>query len=234
VLEDRRLAFCARLKAARENKGVTLESIAASTKIGRPLLKGLEENDLSRWPQGLYRRAYLRNYLRAIDLLEESTVADFGRLFPDEETLRLGSARPAENEEPCALSLTLAEGRPERLARMRPQFAVAAIDLGVVLALSALGWWALGAGLGASSAVVAIGYYSIGTAVLGRSFGSRFLEDRSWRLKKKKARAVPTGIPDTLLARIREAKGLPGQPEPAVTGGLFGMLIVGVIRTLLR
>ncbi|MGH8733975.1 MAG: helix-turn-helix domain-containing protein, partial [Burkholderiales bacterium] len=54
VLEDRRAAFCARLKSSRERKGVSLEEIAASTKISRSLLKGLEENDLSRWPQGLY------------------------------------------------------------------------------------------------------------------------------------------------------------------------------------
>jgi transcriptional regulator with XRE-family HTH domain len=234
VVEDRRSAFCARLKAVRESRGITLEHISASTKIGRPLLKGLEENDLSRWPQGIYRRAYIRDYLRAIDLQEETIVVDFLRLFTDEEPLRVGPAPASDAEEPRALSLTLADDRPERLAKLRTQLAAAGIDLAGVLTLSGVGW-SIGADLGPSTAVAAIGYYSIGTAVLGRSFGSRCLEDRSWRRPTKPASTpMPADAPDTLLARMREAKGLSGQSEPAITGGLFGMLIVGVIRTLLR
>ena len=51
--------FCARIKAAREESGVSLEQISTSTKISVSLLKGLEAADLSRWPKGLYRRIVL-------------------------------------------------------------------------------------------------------------------------------------------------------------------------------
>lgn len=236
MLEDRRAAFCARLKALRESKGVSLEAIAASTKIGRPLLKGLEENDLSRWPQGIYRRAYVRDYLRAIDLPNESVVAEFGWLFS--ETAPPCPAAPAVTgpDEPGALSLTLAEGRPQRVARARTHIAAAAIDLILVLGLSAAAWWLLGTDIRASGAIVALVYYSVGTAALGRSAGSRILEDRSWRRPRTTAAAAGTAPQDGLLARLREAKGIAGQAEPAMTGtgGLLSVLAVSIFRAFLR
>src|SRR5688572_3593666 len=166
VLEDRRAAFCARLKASRERKGVSLEDIAAPTKISRSLLKGLEDNDLSRWPHGLYRRSYLRDYLRAIDLLEESIVTEFVRLFPDEQSISAGDpADSAEREEPCALSLTLDEDAVARLARARKRMAAAVIDIVVVLTLSGAAWWTMNADIWASGALVTLSYYSIGTVI---------------------------------------------------------------------
>ena len=235
MVEDRRAAFCARLKAARERKGVALEEIAAATKVARSLLKGLEENDLSRWPQGIYRRSYLRVYLRAVDLPEQPTVAEFARLFPDGESPCLELADVPASDEPCALSLTLANGPPERLARTRKHLLAAALDLGVVVSLSALAWWLMHTDVWASGAIVALGYYSAGTATLGRSLGSRLLDSRGWRRSRSRsAPAAPTQPEDTLLSQLREAKGLSGrrQSEPAMTGGLFSVLVVSVVRTL--
>jgi helix-turn-helix protein len=235
VLEDRRAAFCARLKSSRESKGVSLEEIAASTKISRSLLRGLEENDLSRWPQGLYRRSYLRNYLRAIDLPQESTMAEFVRLFPDGDATApavpaIGAGEGAG--ESCSVSMTLDDGRIERLARVRKRVTAAAIDLVVVLAGSGIVWWSLHVDLPTSVAIVALGYYTIGTAALGYGLGSRLLEDRSWRRPKKPSLPAEPSLQDTLLERMREVKGLSAQPEPAMAGGLLGMLIVTIIRTL--
>jgi cytoskeleton protein RodZ len=229
VVEDRRAAFCARLKAAREQKGVALEQIAAATKVARSLLKGLEENDLSRWPQGIYRRSYLRDYLRAVDLPEQPMVAEFVRLFPDGEAPCLELAVLPEPDQPCALSMTLADGPPERLARSRKHLLAAALDMAAVVILSGLAWWLMGADVWASAAVIALGYYSAGTATLGRSPGSRLLESRGWRRPAPAAVGEP---PDTLLSRLREAKGLSAQSEPAMTGGLFSVLVVSIVRTL--
>ena len=232
MLDDRRAAFCARLKAARQQKGVALEEIAAATKVARSLLKGLEENDLSRWPQGIYRRSYLRDYLRAVDLPEQPLVAEFVRLFPDGESPCLELADIPENDESCALSMTLADDAPERLARTRRHLTAAALDLIAVVSLSVLAWWLMHADVWASGAIIALGYYSAGTAALGRSPGSRLLDSRGWR-RPRAASASPTEPGDTLLSRLREAKGLSGrQSEPAMTGGLFSVLVVSVVRTL--
>jgi transcriptional regulator with XRE-family HTH domain len=235
VVDDRRAAFCARLKAARERKGVALEEIAGATKVARSLLRGLEENDLSRWPQGLYRRAYLREYLRAIDLPEQSIVSEFVRLFPDKESPSPATAAEPEREEPCALSLTLAEGRTERLEKTRNHVTAATIDLAVVLSLSALTWWLIHADLWATGALVSLAYYSLGTAAIGSSPGMRILEDRSWRRQRKSGPHADPVARDTLLSRMREAKGLPSQSsEPAMTGtgGLLSVLVVSIVRTL--
>jgi transcriptional regulator with XRE-family HTH domain len=234
VVEDRRAAFCARLKAARERKGITLEEIAGATKVARSLLKGLEENDLSRWPHGLYRRAYLRDYLRAVDLPEQSIVAEFVRLFPDKGSPAPAAAVEPDREEPCALSLTLAEGTTERLEKARNHVTAATIDLALVLSLTALAWWLIHADLWATGALVSLAYYSLGTAAIGSSPGMRILEDRSWRRAGKSGSHADPVLQDTLLSRMREAKGLPPQSEAAMTGtgGLFSVLVVSVVRTL--
>ena len=232
MLEDRRAAFCARLKAAREQKGVALEEIAAATKVARSLLKGLEENDLSRWPRGIYRRSILRDYLRAVDLPLEPMVAEFVRLFPDGESPCLEPVDVPVSDEPCPLSMTLAEAAPDRVARTRKHLLAAALDLGVVLSLSALAWWFMRADVWASGAIVALGYYSAGTATLGQSPGSRLLEDRGWRRSRPAPASAAARPTDSLLSRLRETKGLSGQSEPAMTGGLFSVLVVSVVRTL--
>ena len=80
---DRRRAFCARLKSERERRGTSLEAIAASTKIKGSLLDAFERGDLSRWPKGIYRRAFFRDYVAAIGLPVDPTVSDFLELFTD-------------------------------------------------------------------------------------------------------------------------------------------------------
>jgi transcriptional regulator with XRE-family HTH domain len=213
VLEVRRAAFCARLKAARERTGVSLEDIAGATKISRSLLKALEDGDVSRWPQGIYRRSYLRNYLRAIDLPADSLVAEFVRLFPDEESV-VAAAADAEPDESCTLALTLAAEPAEKFDKTRKRMAAAAIDLGVVLIASAAAWGTIGADIWVGATVVALAYYSLGTAALGGSVGSRCLENSSWRRTKGPASAP--AAPGTLFARLREIKGLPGEPPASM------------------
>ena len=213
MLEDRRAAFCARLKAARERTGVSLEDIAGATKISRSLLKALEDGDVSRWPQGIYRRSYLRNYLRAIDLPADSLVAEFVRLFPDEESV-VAAVADAEPDESCPLAMTLASEPAETFDRTRKRTGAAAIDLGVVLIASAGAWWTIGADFWTGAAVVALVYYSLGTAALGSSLGSRCLENSSWR--RTNGTPSPSAAPDTLFAQLREIKGLPGEPPASM------------------
>lgn len=50
------------LRATREQHGVTLEEVAARTKISRRHLEELERGDISRWPPGVYARSWARAY----------------------------------------------------------------------------------------------------------------------------------------------------------------------------
>jgi hypothetical protein len=82
-MDAAKAAFGPHLRRTRVQRGVSLEQIAADTKVGIPLWAGLERNDLSRWPTGIYARAYMRAYAQAIGLDPEATVDEFCRVFPN-------------------------------------------------------------------------------------------------------------------------------------------------------
>ena len=87
--------FGPRLRAERERRGITLDTIASVTKVGSDLWEGLERNDFSRWPSGIFARAFVRDYARAIGLDSDEVVDEFCRLFPlgDRRTSRLIQAQ---------------------------------------------------------------------------------------------------------------------------------------------
>jgi cytoskeleton protein RodZ len=67
----------ARLKHARETRGLPLSDIANRTKISVTALEALERNDLSRLPGGIFGRAFVRAYAGELGLDPDKTVADF-------------------------------------------------------------------------------------------------------------------------------------------------------------
>lgn len=77
-----REAFGPNLRRLRLQRGVTLEQIARDTKVDVDLWRGLESNDLSRWPKGIFARAYVRAYAQAVGAEADATVDEFCRLFP--------------------------------------------------------------------------------------------------------------------------------------------------------
>lgn len=85
----------AQLRRRREQRGISLETIARQTKIKRSLLEALERDDVSGWPGGLFRRAFVRAYAQAIGLDPESTVRDFLASFPDQPPTQLQTAHVA-------------------------------------------------------------------------------------------------------------------------------------------
>jgi len=86
-----REAFGPNLRRIRIQRGVSLDTIARETKVAVELWDGLEHNDFSRWPTGLFARAYIREYARLVDLDPETIVDEFCRWFPqgDRRVLKL-------------------------------------------------------------------------------------------------------------------------------------------------
>ena len=72
-----------RLRQQRERQQIALASIAEQTKISISLLEGLERDDVSRWPAGIFRRAFIRAYAHAVGLEPDSVVREFLELHPD-------------------------------------------------------------------------------------------------------------------------------------------------------
>jgi hypothetical protein len=77
-------AFCAALKRAREARCISLREISESTKIAVNHLTALERADLRHWPHGIYRRAYFRDYAKAVGLPDD-TIGRFLHFFGEGE-----------------------------------------------------------------------------------------------------------------------------------------------------
>jgi len=75
--------FGTRLRLQREEQQIPLATIAERTKIKLSLLEGLERDDVSRWPTGIFRRSYFRAYASAIGLELDRALPEFQALYPD-------------------------------------------------------------------------------------------------------------------------------------------------------
>jgi Helix-turn-helix domain len=65
------------LRRERETRGLTLRTISESTKVSHALLEGLEADDISRWPGGIFRRAFVRSYAQCVGLDPEDVIRRF-------------------------------------------------------------------------------------------------------------------------------------------------------------
>jgi hypothetical protein len=75
--------FGARLRQHREERQIDLLAISEQTKIKLSLLEALEHDDVSQWPSGIFRRAYIRTYAQFIGLDPDPIVREFLELHPD-------------------------------------------------------------------------------------------------------------------------------------------------------
>ena len=149
-------AFGARLRAARERRGISLKSVAERTKVTTTLFEALERGNISRWPKGIYKRSFFRGYAAAIGLPPDSATEDFLRVFPDEKPVEVQPERAGEPATPLRLTLAPEASRLPFHGRIS---LTAAIDTMVVLVVAlALAWWS-GIDWKAGSAFVALCYY---------------------------------------------------------------------------
>jgi|SRR5215469_18237448 len=90
------------VKNWRQQKGISLQSIAASTKLSVSQLEAIEAGDFARLPGGIYNTSYIRQYARAIDFDEAKLIAFY------QQVSRLASAVSAEPErQPSRMSRLL-------------------------------------------------------------------------------------------------------------------------------
>jgi len=180
-------AFGPRLRLERERRQISLASISATTKIHLSLFEGLERDDVSRWPSGIFRRSFVRAYAGAIGLDPDETVQQFVARFPD----------PGETAEPFAAKATIEADRlavsnglrltlddeptpfsaGPLLSCARQRWAAIACDVGVVVSIALAMFVVLNTfwmPLGLST----IAYYMGGILALGNSPGVCLLANR--------------------------------------------------------
>jgi len=78
-----RESFGAAMRQRRERAQISLGAIAEQTKIKVTLLEAMERDDVSQWPSGIFRRAFIRAYAEAIGLDPDDVVRDFLDRYPD-------------------------------------------------------------------------------------------------------------------------------------------------------
>jgi transcriptional regulator with XRE-family HTH domain len=197
-----REAFGPTLRAARERKGLSLQAIADSTKINAALLAALERSDVSRWPKGIFGRAFLREYAAATGLPPEPTVAEFIRLFPEDPT----GHETADTANEFRLTLAVDTLAAHRTAAKR--VVVALVELSGVLLVGAIAAWLLEADWLKMSGVIGLIYYPLAARCLGHRKPLRSLLDV------------------TFPSIVRDARGL-----SASAGALFQLLCRLAIST---
>jgi cytoskeleton protein RodZ len=69
--------FGERLRREREMRGVSLDDIAAATKIGTRLLRALEDEQFELLPGGIFNKGFVRAYAKYLGLNEDEAVADY-------------------------------------------------------------------------------------------------------------------------------------------------------------
>jgi len=109
-------AFGLELRRARERKGLTLDQVSERTKVSVAHFAGLERGDISRWPAGIFGRAFVRGYAGAVGLDPEELVAAFARIYPespDGHRLVPPPDRRQNEVEPAAVPETPADSEPE-------------------------------------------------------------------------------------------------------------------------
>jgi transcriptional regulator with XRE-family HTH domain len=181
-------SFGLRLRAARERRGLTLESVTAKTKVPIALWEALERNDLARWPSGLFARAYVRDYARLVGLDPEEVVEEFCRYFPNGDRRRGNLIRaqaeivdirpqyrdeqlPVEGDRRATGQATAAPFPRLASSKTGQRILGATGDVILVSIIAVVIAKLLRVSFLATLGVVSIAYYSVGVAILGRSPG---------------------------------------------------------------
>ena len=82
------------VRAWRQRKGITLESISASTKLSLRQLEAIESGNFKNLPGGIYNTSYIRQYAKAIGF-EEAELLAFYKDWMNPEPASPRNPRPA-------------------------------------------------------------------------------------------------------------------------------------------
>ena len=162
MINERR-AFGERLRRHREKQRVTLEEIAASTKVAASLFAGLEKGDCSRWPGGMYNRSFIRGYASAVRLDPDDIAAEFAEYYnaPPETPASATSPTavpPRSSAPPFALRLKLDVDPEELRRRAARRIVLAVLDIFAVAVVAGIIAFAAGVSYWPSLAVFSIAY----------------------------------------------------------------------------
>jgi len=204
------------LARERERRSVTLKAISDQTKVSLPLLEGLEADDLSRWPAGIFRRAFVRSYASAVGLDPDDVITRFEAAHGPAEPPAQPIVPPVLTSGPPPLHIGLdlaALASRTRTASARARLVGTAADLTVALVF---GLCCAAAGSRLLWPVVLIAcYYAAGVLLSGTSPMVALLEDQL-----SAARRSGVGDPDGPWSGQHESGSRVSLPSANTPGNL--------------
>jgi cytoskeleton protein RodZ len=126
-------AFGEQLRREREMRHISLDEIAATTKIGTRLLRALEEEQFELLPGGIFNKGYVRAYAKYVGIDEEKAIAGYLQALHD---------APSHAVTDPILSMRFEQSSREVApARPRAPLPVVPILIAVVLLAGIAGGW---------------------------------------------------------------------------------------------
>jgi hypothetical protein len=165
-------------------RGISLTELSESTKVPVDVWEAMERNDFSRWPKGIYARAYIREYALAIGVDPDATVDEFCRWFPQgdrraerlvrghaeivghrlawQDDLAKGSVgdRRAKPPTPASSFFDAYDVRQLRLMAAGADMAIVMVATSAIALVSPVPFWT-------ALAVSALAYHALSVALLG-------------------------------------------------------------------
>lgn len=124
-------AFGEELRRAREERGVAVETICEATKVSAKHIRALEAGELGDLPGGVFRRGFVRSYLRALALDEAAWMQRF-----EQSCRENGMHDPAEME-----WVAFAENVKNSRVGPRRRMGVRGVAIVILLAMVGLAAW---------------------------------------------------------------------------------------------
>ncbi len=126
-------AFGEQLRREREMRHISLDEIAATTKIGTRLLRALEEEQFELLPGGIFNKGYVRAYAKYVGIDEEKAIAGYLQAVHD---------APGHAVTDPTLSIRFEQSSPEvAQARSRSPLPVVPVLIALVLVAGIAGGW---------------------------------------------------------------------------------------------
>jgi transcriptional regulator with XRE-family HTH domain len=123
----------ARLRHAREEKGLTLEGLSRVTRVSLPILYAIEQNNRSAIPPRPYGRGFVRIYASEVGLEPEQAVRDFFSQFA-----------PSPEPPPAPVETSTSQALRHLTDQRSPQPVALMLTWGLAAALAvAIGGWGL-------------------------------------------------------------------------------------------
>ncbi len=120
-------SFGEHLRREREMRGISLDEIMATTKIGRRLLLALEEEQFDLLPGGIFNKSYVRAYAKCVGMNEDEAVAEY---------LEAAKEEAPDTKVIAHQHAFHSDRRPERAG-----FPIMPVLILVVVAIGAAGGW---------------------------------------------------------------------------------------------